>query len=142
MTTKMPFLPASVMVWPLAPCVKLVPDCGRSSMPAGCPLLNSTVSRSYPGCVPVRSASMKATAGACADVMGAEAAHTNGGRLVSGVGEALGLGLGLGDSRALGVGLEPTTGPTAEGGRWSGLATTRTPITTAAITAAASPAIQ
>src|SRR5256885_1458418 len=106
----------------------------------GCPLLNSIVNRSYPGCVPVRTALMKATAGACVTVMGGDDAHTKGGNVESGVGVVV--GLGPGEAGALGVGLEPTPGPTVFTGRFSGLAMNRTPITTAAITAAATPAIQ
>src|ERR1700674_170454 len=66
--------------------------------------------------------------------------QTNGGRFVSGVAELLGLGLGVSD--ALGVGLDPPPGPTELTGRFRGLATNSTPITTVAITAAATPAIQ
>jgi hypothetical protein len=73
-------------------------------------------------------------------VIGVIEAHTNGGRLESGVGVASGLALGNAD--ALGVGLDPTPVPTEFAGRLSGLATNRTPITTAAMTAAATPAIQ
>src|SRR3981189_3759184 len=83
---------------------------------------------------------MKVTAGACAEVIGAEEVHANGGRFESGV--AVGMGLGLADGEALGVGLDPTPGATVFAGRFKGLAMKRTPITTAAMTAAATPAIQ
>src|SRR3979409_949225 len=107
--------------------MKLVPAWGRRSMLAGCPLLNCTVSRSYPGCVPVRRSLMYATAGAWLDVIGADEAQVNAGRLVSGVGEALGLGFGLVCGEALGLGLELAPGTTVLW-RFSGFATTRTPI--------------
>jgi hypothetical protein len=113
-------------------------------MLAGCPFWNWTVSRSYPGCVPVRRSSMKATAGACAELIGPDDAHTKGGRDESGVGEGSGLTPGLtpGDGETLGVGLDPIPGPIEFAGRFSGLATNKTPMTTAAMTAAATPAIQ
>src|SRR5258706_15266260 len=82
---------------------------------------------------------MKATGGDCAGVIGVEA-HTNGGSVESDVGDAI--GLALGEAAAVGVGLDPTPGPTEFAGRFNGLATNRTPITTAAMTAAANPAIQ
>lgn len=107
----------------------------------GWPFWNSTVSRSYPGCVPVRNPSMYADSGGLEEVIGAEEAQTNGGRLESGGTDGLAVGLALGDAEAAGVGLDPA-GPAVEGGRFSGLAMNRTPITTAAITAAANPAIQ
>src|SRR5712664_3988155 len=139
MMTRIPFLPASVTVWPLGACVKVVPDCGRRSTVPGCPFWNSTVSRSYPGCVPVRRALMNAT-GWPGVPMTPEDAQMNWGRFASAVGD--GLGIALGDGEATGVGLDPGTGTTGVGGRLSGLATTRTAITRAAMTAAAIAAIQ
>src|SRR6266566_176569 len=139
MTTRMPLLPRRVTWSPRGEFVNVAPVCGRSSMLPGCPFWNSTVRRSYPAWVPVRTASTKPERGGVEDVIGAPAAQTNGGRFEPGVGVGLGLGLGEGD--AVGVG-DPIPGPTAVGGRFSGLATSRTPITTAAMTAAATPATQ
>jgi len=69
-------------------------------------------------------------------------AHTNGGSWESGVGvgESEGLGLGLGEADGLALGLE--TGPAVDGDGLSGLFTHSTPTINAAITAAATPAIQ
>ena len=82
---------------------------------------------------------MYATAGPFTAVIGAAEAQTNGGRLESGGVD--GLGTALGDVEALGVGLDVVPGTTVFW-RFNGLATTSTPITTTAMTAAATPAIQ
>src|SRR5450756_1556559 len=104
-------------------------------MLCGCPFWNSIVSRSYPGCEPVRTASTNAESGGCCPLNVVGVVHTNG--WLDAVGRVL--GLGAGDCWGEEVGLEPTTGPTVFVGRLSGLATNRTPITTAAMTAAATP---
>src|SRR6266849_2138781 len=102
--TSTPALPLSVIVWPLAPWVNLVPVCVLTSTSAGSPLLNSMVTRSYPGWVPVRTALTNATAGDCVPVSAVAFAQTKGGRLESG-GVWAGLGLGVTVAEALGLAL-------------------------------------
>src|SRR5258706_3591882 len=109
-------------------------------MLCGCPSWNSIVNRSYPECEPVRTASTYAESGGCWPAKLVADAHTKG--WLEAVGGELGLGVGPGDCEAAGVGLDPTTGPTVFAGRLSGFATNRTPITTTAIAAAATPATQ
>src|SRR6202165_3714666 len=116
MITSRPVLPWSVTCWPLAPCVKVVPAWGLISTFAGSPLLNSMVTRSYPGWVPVRTASTNATAGVCVPASETGPAHTNAGRVESG-GVCAGLGLGVAPGVAvaaalgLGLGLGISDGP-------------------------------
>ena len=83
---------------------------------------------------------MNAT-GAVAECEGAVLlAHTNGGSWESGVGVGEGDGLGLDEADGLALGLE--TGPAVDGDGLSGLFTHSTPTIKAAITVAATPAIQ
>jgi len=80
---------------------------------------------------------MKSTAGAVGDeeLVGL-IEHVNAGDEVG-----VGAGDGAGEVEALGVGLDATPGTTVLC-RFKGLATTKTPITTTAMAAAATPAIQ
>src|SRR6266852_8057423 len=144
--TSRPALPLSVSVWPLAPCVNFVPFCVLTSTLPGSPLLNSMVTRSYPGWVPVRTASTKATAGDPVPASETGPAQTKAGRLESGgVGDdgALGVTLGVVVATALGVevGVGAVPGSTLVWCRLR-LATTSTPTTMAAIRPAATPATQ
>src|SRR6202158_1960800 len=134
MVTRMPLSPASVTWSPLGEFVNLVPDwiCS-STLPAG-PFWNSIVRRSYPGCVPVRTASMKATAGAGEVPTALPPAHTNAGRFDSGVGDPPG---GVGE--AVGLDAGAPTGCILSRGKFP---TTTMPTAIAASHAAAIPAIQ
>src|SRR6266850_4266038 len=91
MITRMPFVPASVTVWLLGDSVKVELFCGRSSTLVGSPFLNSMVTRSYPGCVPVRMASTNAVGGVCWGAIFEEAAQIR---------SEEGVGLGLGEAGA------------------------------------------
>src|SRR5580700_7501389 len=112
---------------------------------AGMPFWNSTVMRSYPEWVPVRIVTTYATGGDAGTVglvtNPVLELQENAGRLESG-GVACALGVGLDVCGALAVGLAPTPGTVLVGWWLSGLPTNRTPITTTAMTAAATPAIQ
>jgi hypothetical protein len=138
----MPFWPINVTLSPFGELVNVVPRFVLTSMLAHWPFWNSTVSRSYPACVPVLIALMYPVDGE-AGAFGTKDVpelHVNAGRVESGVGEALELARGVDDE--IGVGLDPTPGAWTLDGRLSGLAMKSTPTTTAAITAAATPAIQ
>src|SRR5713226_4850011 len=143
--TSRPVVPWSVTRWPLAPWVKVVPSCGLMSTLPGSPLLNSMVTRSYPGWVPVRTASTNATAGELVPASETGPAQTKAGRLESGgVADGIGLGPTVGVAVAtelgLALGLGIVAGPMAVcRPRFD---TTSTPITMAAISPVASPAIQ
>src|ERR1700694_3426222 len=94
--------------------------------------------RSYPACLPVRTASINANGGGDVRVMNAEACEqTNG--VASG--DAVGPVLGLGVVAGVVVGVTLTWPPGMSGPRLSGLPTTRTPTRMTAITAAATAAI-
>src|SRR5712691_5940612 len=138
--TSRPVLPLSVTCCPLAPCVKVVPSWGLISTVPGSPLLNSMVTRSYPGCVPVRTASTNATVGEPVPTSETGPAQTKAGRLESG-GVCAGLGLGLGFELGVVLGVGAVPGRTLVWCRLK-LATTSTPTTMAAIRPAARPAIQ
>src|SRR5260370_40618715 len=84
MMTSRPVLPLSVTCCPLAPCVKVVPSWGLISTLPGSPLLNSMVTRSYPGCVPGRTASTNATVGEPVPASETGPAQTKAGRMASG----------------------------------------------------------
>src|ERR1035437_3914302 len=107
-------------------------------MLAGCPFLNSIVRRSYPACVPTRTASMYADGGACV-VVGVNTEQIKGAGETPGLG--LGVGMGVGEGAAEGVGVFCPGPCETNGPRFSGLATSRTPTTMTAITAAARAAI-
>src|ERR1700680_56707 len=132
MITRMPACPASVTDWPLGDLVKLVPSCGEISKLIGDPLLNSNVKRSYPAWAPVWTRSMNATTGGFRPPPNGLESSTIVAPFVQLRGEGVTAGLALG----------LTTGATGSGGWWRLLATSRTPTSSTAITAAASPAIQ
>src|SRR5712692_5032397 len=143
--TSRPVVPWSVTRWPLAPWVKVVPSCGLMSTLPGSPLLNSMVTRSYPGWVPVRTASTKATAGEPVPASDTGPPQTKAGGLESGgggddgaLGVTLGVTLGVVVATALGVevGVGAVPGSTLVWCRLR-LATTSTPTTMAAIRPAA-----
>src|ERR1700674_3614335 len=137
MMTMSPSLPASVTCCPLGDWVKIVPVCGRSSMVAGCPFLNSTVTRSYPVWDPVRIASTRATNGDWCVMIVDDAVQMN----APVPDDAVGLGLGEADGAGDGLGVACVI-PPGMSGRPSGLATNSTPTRMTAITAATRAAIQ
>src|SRR2546428_6272675 len=92
-----PWPVASVIVPPRGEPRNLDVGCGRNSMLPGCRPENCTTRRSYPGWLPVRTASIAATAGApVADSV--EALHWNGITLATGAAAGCSAWLGLGDA--------------------------------------------
>src|ERR1700694_1049132 len=102
----------------------------------GCPFWNSIVRRSYPVCIPVRTASTYASGGGAWGAPNAE-----GSEQMNGCGDAVGLGLvdavGAGDV----VGVLVPCPPGVGWNLFSGLPTSRAPTRITAITAAARAAI-
>ena len=143
-TTRTPLRPLSVAAIPLGDWVNVVSPRVLICTSCGIPLLNSTLTRSYVSCAPVRSELTNATGGVGVGAVVALKTkscwtHVKAGSCASGVADGLGPGDALGDAPGLAVGA-PT--PAFEVGRLNGLPTNSTPTTSTAITHAATVAIQ
>src|SRR5450759_5122199 len=106
----------------------------------GCPFLNSIVRRSYPVCVPTRTASMYADSGAWLVVV-VDTEQTKGVGETTGLGLEEGEGAGAGHVGRQGVGVLVPCPPGKIDPRFRGLPTSRTPTMITAITVAAKAAI-